>query len=38
MFGKVVEGIEVVNEIEATGTDSGRTTKVVTITSSGIVE
>ena len=38
VFGKVVEGMDVVKEIEATGTDSGRTTKAVTITSSGIVE
>lgn len=38
VFGKVVEGMDVVKEIEKTGTDSGRPTKTVTITSSGIVE
>ncbi|KAF8193715.1 cyclophilin-like domain-containing protein [Pholiota molesta] len=38
VFGKVVEGMDLVKEIEKTGTDSGRTTKTVTITSSGVVE
>jgi len=38
VFGKVVEGMDVVEEIEATGTNSGQTTKTVTITSSGTVE
>jgi peptidylprolyl isomerase len=38
VFGKVVEGMDVVKEIETTGTDSGRTTQTVTVTSSGIIE
>ncbi|KAF9475569.1 hypothetical protein BDN70DRAFT_883571, partial [Pholiota conissans] len=37
VFGKVIEGMDVVKEIEKVGTDSGRTTKTVTITSSGTV-
>ncbi|KAH9475565.1 cyclophilin peptidyl-prolyl cis-trans isomerase Cyp2 [Psilocybe cubensis] len=38
VFGKVVEGMEVVKAIEKTGTESGRPTAKVTITSSGTVE
>ncbi|KAL0947906.1 hypothetical protein HGRIS_010541 [Hohenbuehelia grisea] len=37
VFGEVVEGMDVVKQIEGTGTDSGRPTKKVTITSSGTV-
>jgi cyclophilin family peptidyl-prolyl cis-trans isomerase len=38
VFGKVVEGLEVLKEIEKAGTESGRPTKKVTITLSGTVE
>jgi cyclophilin family peptidyl-prolyl cis-trans isomerase len=38
VFGKVVEGMEVVKEVEKAGTASGRPSQKVTITSSGIVE
>ena len=38
VFGKVVDGMDVVKTIEQVGTESGRPTKKVTITSSGIVE
>jgi len=38
VFGKVVDGMDVVRAIENIGTDSGRPTKKVTITSSGVVE
>ncbi|PPQ75775.1 hypothetical protein CVT26_000892 [Gymnopilus dilepis] len=38
VFGKVVEGMDVVKAIEKVGTDSGRTKEKVTITSSGVVE
>jgi len=38
VFGKVVEGLDIVKEIEKAGSDSGRPSKQVTITSSGIVE
>ncbi|KDR71894.1 hypothetical protein GALMADRAFT_143660 [Galerina marginata CBS 339.88] len=38
VFGKVVEGMDVVKEIEKTGTVSGTPTQKVTITSSGEVD
>ncbi|KAF8901347.1 cyclophilin-like domain-containing protein [Gymnopilus junonius] len=38
VFGKVVEGMDVVSAIEKVGTDSGKPTAKVTITSSGVVE
>jgi len=38
VFGKVVEGMDIVRTIEQVGTESGRPTKKVTVTSSGIVE
>ncbi|PPQ78773.1 hypothetical protein CVT25_010646 [Psilocybe cyanescens] len=38
VFGKVVEGMDVVKTIEKAGTESGRPTQTVTITSSGTVE
>lgn len=38
VFGAVVEGMDVVKEIEKAGTESGRPTKKVGITSSGILE
>jgi peptidylprolyl isomerase len=37
VFGEVVEGMDVVREIEQAGTESGKPTSKVTITSSGIV-
>jgi cyclophilin family peptidyl-prolyl cis-trans isomerase len=38
VFGEVVEGLDIVKAVEAVGTDSGRPTKKVVITSSGVVE
>ncbi|CAA7263876.1 unnamed protein product [Cyclocybe aegerita] len=38
VFGKVVEGMDVVKAVEAIGTESGRPTAKVTITSSGVLE
>ncbi len=38
VFGKVVEGMDVVKAMEAVGTDSGRTKKVVTIKDCGEVK
>ncbi|KAF9562388.1 hypothetical protein CPC08DRAFT_742204 [Agrocybe pediades] len=38
VFGKVVDGMNLVKEIEKKGTESGRTTAQVTITASGVVE
>ena len=35
MFGKVLEGEDVVKRVESVGTNSGTTTKKVTITDSG---
>jgi len=35
VFGEVVDGIDVVKQIEATGSESGRPKSKVTITSSG---
>ncbi|KAI0919973.1 cyclophilin peptidyl-prolyl cis-trans isomerase Cyp2 [Taiwanofungus camphoratus] len=37
VFGEVVEGMDIVKQIEAVGTDSGRPKQKVTITSSGAV-
>lgn len=37
VFGEVAEGMEVVKQVEAVGTESGRTRTKVTITSSGVV-
>jgi hypothetical protein len=37
VFGEVVEGMDVVREIEQVGTESGKLTSKVTIISSGIV-
>jgi len=37
VFGEVVEGMEVVNEIETHGSDSGKPKSKITITSSGTV-
>jgi len=37
VFGEVLDGMDVVKEIEATGTDGGRPKNKVTITSSGTV-
>lgn len=38
VFGEVVEGMDVVKEIERAGTESGQPRKKITITSSGVVE
>lgn len=38
MFGKVVEGKEVVSAIEEEGSMSGKPSKTVTITSSGVLD
>lgn len=38
MFGKVIEGEEVVRAIESYGSESGKPKKTITITSSGIVD
>lgn len=35
VFGKVLEGMDVVRAVEAVGSDSGATSQVVTITASG---
>ncbi|WP_017592346.1 peptidylprolyl isomerase [Nocardiopsis potens] len=37
VFGEVVEGMDLVKEIEALGSQSGRTSKAITITASGTV-
>lgn len=37
VFGEVVEGMDVVKQVENVGTDSGRPKQKVTITSSGTV-
>merc|ERR1712166_1355083 len=38
VFGKVIEGLDVVTKVEAVGSSSGSTSKKVTITDSGILE
>jgi len=38
VFGKVVEGMPLVKEIETKGTESGKPTATITITASGVVE
>ena len=35
VFGRVLEGMDLVNKIEAVGSQSGKTSKVVTISDSG---
>jgi len=38
VFGKVIKGMEVVEEIEKVGTESGKPKNKVTITSSGTIQ
>merc|ERR1711865_1158035 len=38
VFGKVVEGMDVVSAVEAVGSQSGKTTKTVTMVDSGLLE
>ena len=38
VFGEVVDGMEIVKEIEALGTESGRPKRTVIITKCGVVE
>lgn len=37
VFGEVLEGMDVVKEIESHGSESGKPTSKITITSSGVV-
>merc|ERR1719414_1546675 len=38
VFGKVIEGMDVVTQVEAVGTSSGRPQKKVTVADSGVLE
>merc|ERR1712070_731796 len=38
VFGKVIEGMDIVTKVEAVGTSSGKPSKTVTVVSSGLLE
>merc|ERR1712032_1131741 len=38
VFGKVIDGMDVVTKVEAVGSSSGKTSKAVTIVDSGLIE